>query len=103
MEKTILEIKNLTKYYGEILAVKDLSLKLKEGEVFGFIGPNGVVTSTNIRTIVNLINKTEGTILINGCEFDKNNTTLKELIGYLSSEINLYEDLTAKEMLKHFA
>lgn len=101
MEKNILEIKNLTKYYGNTLAVDNLSLKLNEGEIFGFIGPNGAGKSTTIRAIMNLINKTKGQILINGCEFNKNDTTLKELIGYLPSEINLYEDLTVKKMLDY--
>lgn len=101
MKETILEIKNLTKYYGDVLGVKDLSLSLKEGEIFGFIGPNGAGKSTTIRSIMNLINKTEGTVLINGEVFDKDNIKLKELIGYLPSEVNLYEDLTVKEMLDY--
>ena len=57
MNKKILEIKNLTKYYGKVLGVKDLSLTLYEGEVFGFIGPNGAGKSTTIRSIMILINK----------------------------------------------
>ena len=101
MEKYILEIKKLTKYYGQILGVKDLTLSLKEGEVFGFIGPNGAGKSTTIRSIMNLINKTSGTILINNEEFTKDKLHLKQLIGYLPSEINLYEDLTVKEMLDY--
>lgn len=101
MEKIILEIKNLTKYYGKILGVKNLSLSLKEGEVFGFIGPNGAGKSTTIRSIMNLINKTEGTVLIDGEEFDKNDAHINELIGYLPSEIHLYEDFTVKEMLDY--
>lgn len=101
MKKVILEIKNLTKYYGKILGVKDLSLTLYQGEVFGFIGPNGAGKSTTIRSIMNLINKTEGMVLLNGKELDKNNVSLKELIGYLPSEIHLYEDLTVKEMLDY--
>jgi len=98
--KTILEIKNLTKYYGTTLAVDNLSLSLNEGEIFGFIGPNGAGKSTTIRSIMNLINK-EGTVYINGVEFNKDSTQLKELIGYLPSEIHLYEDLTVKEMLDY--
>lgn len=101
MEKCILEIKNLTKYYGKVLGVKDLSLKLNESEIFGFIGPNGAGKSTTIRAIMNLINKTDGTVLINGHEFNKDDTSLKELVGYLPSEIHLYEDLTVKEMLDY--
>lgn len=101
MKKVILEIKNLTKYYGKILGVKNLSLMLYEGEVFGFIGPNGAGKSTSIRSIMNLINKTEGTVLLNGKELDKDSIDLKRLIGYLPSEIHLYEDLTVKEMLDY--
>lgn len=101
MGKCILEIKNLTKYYGKVLGVKNLSLKLNESEIFGFIGPNGAGKSTTIRAIMNLINKTDGTVLINGHEFNKDDTSLKELVGYLPSEINLYEDLTVKEMLDY--
>ena len=55
MGKSILEIQNLTKYYGKILGVENLSLKLEEGEIFGFIGPNGAGKSTTIRSIMNLI------------------------------------------------
>jgi len=101
MKKVILEIKNLTKYYGKTLGVKNLSLSLNEGEIFGFIGPNGAGKSTTIRSIMNLINKTGGTILIEGKEFTKDNISLKEMIGYLSSEVHLYEDFTVKEMLDY--
>ena len=101
MNKVILEIKNLTKYYGNILAVDNLSLSLNEGEIFGFIGPNGAGKSTTIRSIMNLINKNEGTILFNGKELTKESVELKKLIGYLPSEVNLYEDLTVKETLDY--
>lgn len=101
MKKPILEIKNLTKYYGKILGVEDLSLDLYEGEIFGFIGPNGAGKSTTIRSIMNLINKNSGTILLDGKEFSKDDTALKELVGYLPSEIHLYDDLTVKEMLDY--
>lgn len=99
MKKTVLEVQNLTKYYGNTLGVENLSLKLKEGEIFGFIGPNGAGKSTTIRSIVNLINKTEGKVLIDNEEYTKNNLNIKEKIGYLPSEINLYGDLTVKQML----
>jgi len=74
MGKTILEIKNLTKYYGEVRGVKNLSLKLEEGEIFGFIGPNGAGKSTTICSIMNLINKTEGENLINKKEINKDDS-----------------------------
>ena len=96
---TILEIINLKKYYGKIRGVEDVSIKLKKGEAYGFIGPNGAGKSTTIRVIMNLINKTSGKILINGKEIDKNNLEIKEMIGYLPGDINLYEDLTVGKML----
>jgi len=99
--KNIIEIKKLTKYYGKTLGVKNLSIEVKKSEVFGFIGPNGAGKSTTIRCILNLINKTEGKILINGKEFDKDDVKTKEMIGYLPSEIHLYEDLTVKQMLDY--
>ena len=99
--KNILEIKSLTKYYGKTLAVKDLSLDLKEGEIFGFIGPNGAGKSTTIRSIMNLINKTKGEVYFLGETLTKDNLKLKEQIGYLPSEVYLYEELTVKEMLDY--
>ena len=101
MKNSILEIQNLTKYYGKIRGVENLSLKLEEGEIFGFIGPNGAGKSTTIRSIMNLINKTSGKVLIENKEFKKDDIKIKEKIGYLPSEIYLYDDLTVKEMLDY--
>lgn len=101
MIKKILEIQNLTKYYGKILGVENIALQLEEGEIFGFIGPNGAGKSTTIRSIMNLINKTSGKVLIENKEFNKENIEIKEKVGYLPSEINLYDDLTVKEMLDY--
>lgn len=94
-----LEIINLKKYYGNIRGVEDVSITLNKGEIYGFIGPNGAGKSTTIRTIMNLINKTSGTILIDGREFNKDDIKIKKIIGYLPSEINLYSDLTVKETI----
>ena len=99
--KKILEVKNLTKYYGSILGAENISFSLAEGEIFGLIGPNGAGKSTTIRSIMNLINKTEGTILIEGKEFHKNDCSIKEQIGYLPSEIHLYDDFTVGSMLDY--
>ena len=100
MEK-ILEIKNLTKYYGKTLAVSDLSLDLLKGETFGFIGPNGAGKSTTIRAIMNLVNKSSGKVLFNGKRLERNSVKFKKQIGYLPSEISLYDDLNVKEMLDY--
>ena len=96
-----LEIKNLTKYYKKTLGVKDLSLEITKGEIFGFIGPNGAGKSTTIRSIMNLINKQEGEIYFKGERLEKDNIKQKEKIGYLPSEIHLYDDMTVKEILDY--
>lgn len=101
MTKTILEIKNLTKYYGKVKGVENLSLKLEEGEVLGIIGPNGAGKSTTIRSIMNLINKTAGKVYFEGKEFNKDDIEIKEKIGYLPSEVHLYDDFTVKQMLDY--
>lgn len=101
MENTILEIKRLTKYYGKVKAVEDLSLALQQGEIFGLIGPNGAGKSTTIRCVMNLINKTAGEVYFDHQLLDKNQVELKKQIGYLPSEVHLYEDLTVKKMLDY--
>lgn len=101
MCKVVLEINNLTKYYGKVKGIENLSLSLNEGEIFGLIGPNGAGKSTTIRAILNLINKTSGIVNINGKEFNKDDIETKKLIGYLPSEVSLYEDLTVKEMIDY--
>lgn len=100
MEKTI-EVINLKKYYGKIRGVNDVSFSLDKGEVFGFIGPNGAGKSTTIRSMLNLINKSDGKVLIKGKEFESNDVELKRIIGYLPSEVFLYDDLTVKAMLDY--
>lgn len=101
MDKSILEVQNLTKYYGKVRGIENVSIALEEGEIFGFIGPNGAGKSTTIRSIMNLINKTSGKVWIENKEFDKNDVQIKEKIGYLPSEIYLYDDLSVKEMLDY--
>ncbi len=101
MGETILEIKNLTKYYGKVKGVENLSLKLECGEIFGFIGPNGAGKSTTIRSIMNLINKDSGSVLFHGKELDRDDIEAKSRIGYLPSEVFLYDDLTVKGIFDH--
>ena len=101
MEECILEIKKLKKYYGNVRGVEDVSLKLNKGDIYGFIGPNGAGKSTTIRTIMGLINKTSGNIYFNGEELDSNDGNIKKKIGYLPSEINLYGDMTVKELFNY--
>ena len=97
----ILEVKNLTKNYGKSRGVSDVNLKIEKGTIYGFIGPNGAGKSTTIKCIMNLINKNSGEVFIDGKLFLKKNNELKKKIGYLPSEVNLYDGLKVKEMIKY--
>jgi ABC-2 type transport system ATP-binding protein len=101
MSDMIIELKHLKKYYGNSRGIEDVSLKINKGEIYGFIVPNGAGKSTTIRTIMGLINKTSGSILINGKELQKDDIELKENIGYLPSEVNLYGEMKVKELLDY--
>lgn len=97
----ILEVKNLTKNYGKSRGVIDVNLEIEKGTIYGFIGPNGAGKSTTIKCIMNLINKNSGEVFIDGKLFLKKNNELKNKIGYLPSEIHLYDELKVKEMIKY--
>lgn len=97
----ILEIKNLTKSYGKSRGVIDVNLGIEKGTIYGFIGPNGAGKSTTIKCIMNLINKNSGEVFVDGKLFLKKNNELKNKIGYLPSEIHLYDELKVKEMIKY--
>lgn len=101
MSEKIIELKHLKKYYGKSKGIEDVTLTINKGDIYGFIGPNGAGKSTTIRTIMGLINKTSGNIYINGEEVDKDDPILKEKIGYVPSEIHLYDDMTVKEILDY--
>ena len=95
----MLKIENLTKYYGNLKAVDNISFSVNKGEIFGFIGPNGAGKTTTIKCVLNFINKSDGNIYIDGLDVTNNIESLKEFIGYVPSEINLYKELTVKEMI----
>ncbi len=101
MENYVLELKQLKKYYGNYRGIENVSLKLNKGVIYGFIGPNGAGKSTTIRTIMGLINKTSGNIYFNGNVMDSNDPKVKEKIGYLPSEINLYDNMTVGELFNY--
>jgi len=101
MSETIIELKNLKKYYDSERGIEDVSLKIEKGTIYGFIGPNGAGKSTTIRTMLGLINKTSGNILIKGKNYNATDIETKKIIGYLPSEINLYDDMTVKEILDY--
>lgn len=98
---TIIELKNISKKFGHIEAVKQSSFTVKKGEIFGFIGPNGAGKSTMIRMMLGLISKTTGEITILGMDSVKERVGIAEKVGYLPSEVYFYERMSVRQFLKY--
>jgi len=99
----VIEITNLTKMYGKFTAVRDLSLTINKGEIFGFLGPNGAGKTTTMRTVLDLIRPTEGSITIVGLDSHEDSVEIRNHVGYLPGELALYPSLTGRETLQYFA
>lgn len=99
----IIEIKNLTKYYGKSRGIIDVSFDVKDGEIFGFIGPNGAGKSTTIRTLLSLIYPTSGSSTIFGKDCIKEGKIIRKDIGYLPSEVFYYDNMKVLDLLKYSA
>lgn len=94
-----IEMKGLTKYYGKTLGAKNLNLNIPQGSFYGFIGPNGAGKSTTLRMLLNIIFPSRGQAKVLGKDIVKDAFDIKHFVGYLPSEINLYQDLKVSEML----
>ncbi len=96
----MIKINKLTKYYGKnARGIIDLTLEVKEGEIFGFIGPNGAGKSTTVRTLLNFIFPTSGSATIMDLDIVKDTVEIKKNVGYIPSEVNYYGDMTVKDFL----
>jgi ABC-2 type transport system ATP-binding protein len=99
----VIETKNLTKYYGEIKGVEDLTFSVKKGEIFGFLGPNGAGKTTTIRTLLGYLNKTRGEAYIFGRNIEDYIVEIKREVGYIPGDLNIYGHLTGKQFLDYFS
>ena len=98
----IVEIKNLVKRYKDFIAVDNLSLSIKEGEIFGLLGPNGAGKTTTINTILGLSKKDSGEVKIFDKSMDKNEEEIKRNVGIVPQNIAVFNDLTAYENVEFF-
>jgi ABC-2 type transport system ATP-binding protein len=101
--KNPLSIINFSKNYDKFTAVDNLTLEINTGEIFGFLGPNGAGKSTTIRTILNFIFPSNGSINIFGLDSVQDAVQLKKHIGYLAGDIALYEEMTGDQILNYLA
>lgn len=90
---------DLTKFYGKSRGIESLNLKVKKGEIFGYLGPNGAGKTTTIRLLLNLLFPTRGTASVLGKNITTESIKVREKIGFVSSDINLYPKMTVKEYL----
>ncbi len=103
MSDLAIETEGLTKHYGEVRALEDLSLEVKMGEVFGFLGPNGAGKTTTIRTMLDLIRPTAGRATILGFDSHDDAVEIRRHVGYLPSDLAMYDNLTGRDMITYFA
>ena len=100
---SVIEVTNLTKYYGKSRGIVDVSFSEEEGEIFGFIGPNGAGKSTTIRLLLSLIHPTSGSARVFGKDVVTGGPEIRRNIGYLPSEVYYYEGMKVIDLLKYSA
>jgi ABC-2 type transport system ATP-binding protein len=98
-----IETRNLTKFYGKIKGIENLTFSVKKGEIFGFLGPNGAGKTTTIRTLLGYLNPTNGEAFILGKNINDNIVDIKREVGYIPGDLNLYGHLTGRRFLDYFA
>jgi ABC-2 type transport system ATP-binding protein len=99
----MIETRQLTKRYGHLIAVNEINLSLKEGDVFGFIGPNGSGKTTTMRMIATLLSPDYGEAYVCGQSIYTNPREIRRLVGYMPDFFGVYDDMTVIEYLEFFA
>jgi ABC-type multidrug transport system ATPase subunit len=99
MSAYAIETKHLTRQFGDLTAVDDVSFEVQKGSIFGFLGPNGSGKSTCIRMLCGVLAPTSGSAKVNGFDVAKESEAVKRSIGYMSQSFSLYRDLTVEENL----
>src|SRR5687767_15351876 len=98
-----IDVRNLTRRFGQFLAVNQLSFEVAPGEIFGFLGSNGAGKSTTIRMLCGLLRPTSGTAMVGGVDVSRDPEGVKRRIGYMSQRFSLYEKLTVDQNIAFFS
>lgn len=100
---TLVSVNNLAKSYGDVQALRHISLEIQEGEIFGLIGPDGAGKSTFFRILSTLLLPDEGEVSVDGLDVRKDFKSIRQRIGYMPGKFSLYQDLTVEENINFFA
>jgi ABC-2 type transport system ATP-binding protein len=101
MSLPVIDITDLSKYYGKVRGIEHVNLEIGEGEIFGFIGPNGAGKSTTIRILLNLIFPSSGSARIMGMDVIRETKKIKHLVGYIPSDASAYTSMSVQEFLSY--
>lgn len=102
-KQLIIKTENLTRRFGDLIAVDSLNLGIERGEIFGLVGPDGAGKTTTIRMLAAIMNPTQGSATVAGYDIVKQAEAIKHRIGYMAQQFNLYGDLSVQENLDFFA
>ncbi len=102
MNPIAIDVQNLTRRFGDFVAVHQVTFQIRYGEIFGFLGPNGAGKSTTVRMLCGILEPTEGTAKVAGFDVNTDSERVKESIGYVSQRFSLYTDLTVEENLAFY-
>ena len=102
-QEAAIVIERLQKSYGTIQAVKGISLRVQQGEIFGFLGPNGAGKTTTIRCMLDVIRPTAGSIRVFGWDAQRDTPSMHQHIGYLPGDVRLPGQMTGKQIIDYFA
>ncbi|HEV8548682.1 MAG TPA: ABC transporter ATP-binding protein [Polyangiaceae bacterium] len=103
MSEPVIVTRSLSRRFGDLVAVRDVSLEVEKGEIFGVLGPNGAGKSTTIRMLCGILDPSSGEGRVVGFDIKTQAEQVKQRIGYMTQRFSLYEDLTVEENLKFYA
>jgi len=103
MTKTVIEVKGLSKKFGEFNALDQIDFQVNEGEIIGFLGPNGSGKTTTIRLLLGLLSPSAGKAWVLGFDSFKQSEEVRSRVGYMSQKFAIYDDLTVRENLEFYA
>ena len=103
IDDSIISVRDLKKYFGEVKAVNGISFDVRKGEVFGLLGPNGAGKTTTIKLLLGLLEPIEGVISIFGLNPEREEVLMKKKVGYVSEEALIFKSLTPKDLFNFIA